>query len=175
LKLPRIALTSFFTAALAVAQTTGVNGINNYTIAPGCSGAMSCTSCCFVTPVPLVCNVSTAPGNAVIFYYSFCPCSTCFIPGPTNLCVPGIPSTACGSTTNQAFEIVLGCVSSTVFTIANSAGIATFTLNVPFLGPAPPCSINLSTQAIIIDPCGMGVSGTPGPFVLSQAYSLNFS
>jgi len=174
-KLPHLALTSFFTAVLAVAQTTGVPGINDYTIAPGCSGPQSCTSCCFTTPAALVCNVSTAPGRAVIFYFSFCPCTTCFIPGPANVCVPGIPSTACGNSTNQAFEVLLGCVSSTNFVIANSAGIATFNLNLPFLGPAPACSINLSTQAIVIDPCGMGVNGFPGPFVLSQAYSLNFS
>src|SRR5687768_16435950 len=112
MKLPLLAITSCFTAALAVAQTTGVNGINNYTIAPGCSGTQSCTSCCFTTPVPLVCTVSTAPGRAVIFYFSFCPCLTCFMPGPANPCVPTIPATACGSSTNQAFEIVLGCVDS---------------------------------------------------------------
>ena len=173
--LPRIALAACFTAALALAQVTGVPGINDYTIAPGCSGAQSCTSCCFTTPVALTCNVSTAPGNAVFLFFSFCPCTTCFMPGPPNLCVPGIPSTACGSTTNQAFEVVLGCVSSTNLVFANSAGVASFNLNLPFLGPAPACSINLSTQAIIIDPCGMGVSGFPGPFVLTQAYSLFFS
>ena len=33
-----------------------------------------------------------------------------FIPGPTNACVPAIPSTACGNSTNQAFEVLFGCV-----------------------------------------------------------------
>jgi hypothetical protein len=172
---PRIALALFFTASLSIAQVTGVNGINNYTIAPGCSGPQSCTSCCFVSPINLTCNVSTGPGRAVFFYFSFCPCLTCFSPGPLNACVPAIPASACGSTTNQAFEIVLGCVSSSNLVLANSAGQASFTLVVPPLGPAPPCSINLATQAIIIDPCGAGLNTLPGPFVFTQAYDLKFS
>ncbi|HLQ37629.1 MAG TPA: hypothetical protein VK348_07500, partial [Planctomycetota bacterium] len=85
-------------------------------------------------------------------------------------------STACGSTTNQSFDIQLGCVSSSSLVLANAAGSATLTLNIPNLGPAPPCSIGpLTTQAVVIDPCGLGVTGFPGPFVLTQAHSVSFN
>jgi hypothetical protein len=174
MRLSTFAVAVLFTAVASTAQVTGVPGMNNYTIAPGCSGPQSCTSCCFLTPVTLTCNVSTAPARAVIFYFSFCPCTTCFMAGPVNSCVPAIPSTACGSTTNQAFEVLLGCVSSSSLVLANTAGVATFSLPVPPLGPAAPCSINLATQAVVIDPCGAGLNAAPGPFVFTQAYSLNF-
>jgi hypothetical protein len=174
MRLPSLALGVFFTAAVTSAQVTGVPGMNHYTIAPGCSGTQSCVSCCFLTPVTLTCNDSTAPARAVIFYFSFCPCTTCFMAGPVNACVPTIASTACGSTTNQAFEVLLGCVSSSSLVLANTAGLATFSLPVPALGPVAPCSINLATQAVVIDPCGAGLNAAPGPFVFTQAYSLNF-
>ena len=37
-----------------------------------------------------------------------------------------------------------------------------------------PCTTVLSVQAVMIDPCGLGVFAMPGPFVLSQSYSLLF-
>jgi hypothetical protein len=165
------------TTALALGQTTGVTGINDYTInGSACSGSPSCTSCCFSTPVTLNCNVATAPGNAAIFFWSFCPCTAGFICGPVNSCVPAIPSTACGSTTNQSFDVLLGCVNFTVIAFSNTAGIANLTLNIPNLGPAPPCSIGpLATQVVVIDTCGLGVTGFPGPFVLTQGYSVSFN
>jgi hypothetical protein len=163
---------------LAVAQTTGVPGINHYTIMGGgaiCNGSPSCTTCCFFTPVTLACNVSTAPGNLVVILWSFCPCTAGFLCGPINACVPAIPNTACTSTTNQSFDLALGCVMTTFVGVANTTGNATVNISFPTLGPAAPCSIGpLGTQAVVLDPCGLGVTIFPGPFVATQAYDVSF-
>lgn len=171
----RLVLASLAIAALGRAQTTGVPGINDYTInSPTCSGSPSCQTCCFATPVTLSCNVSTAPGNVAVIVWSFCPCSAGFMCGGTNACVPAIPTTACGNTTNTSYDLILGCVSSTFVVVANGSGNATLSLPIPSIGPAPPCSVTLSSQAVVIDPCGLGVALFPGPFVTTQAYSVNF-
>jgi hypothetical protein len=169
-------LASLASVSFAAAQVTGVPGINDYTInAPVCAGSPSCTTCCFQTPVALNCNVSTTPGNLVVVIWSFCPCFAGFACGPINACVPPIPNTACGSTTNQSLDLQLGCVMTTFVGVANTAGIAPVTLNIPNLGPALPCSIGpLSTQAVVLDPCGLGVAAFPGPFVATQAYDVWF-
>lgn len=174
--LSRVLSSLLLSAALATAQTTGVPGINDYTInGSACSGSPSCTTCCFATPASLNCSVSTAPGNFVIIVWSFCPCSAGFVCGPPNACLPPIPLSACGSTSNQSFDMMLGCVMTTFWASANTAGVASFTLNIPNLGPAAPCSIGpLSTQALVLDTCGLGTPLFPGPFVLTQAYDVFF-
>jgi len=173
----RAAVAAVVLACASVAQTSGVPGINDYTLAgstgPGCFGSPSCITCCYPTPTVVTGTVSTGPGRAVFFIWSFCPCTPGFICGPTNACAPPIPLTACGSATNQSFDILLGCVTSTNLVLSNSAGQAQFTLTLPTLGPAC-ASATLSTQAVIVDNCGLGVAGFPGPFVLTQAYSVNF-
>jgi hypothetical protein len=171
-----LALACIATTALALGQTTGVPGINDYTInGSACSGSPSCTSCCFATPVALNCSVSAPTGSICVVVWSFCPCFPGFSCGPTNFCVPAIPSTACGSSTNQSLDLVLGCVMTPFVGVTNTAGLASVVVNIPPLGPAPPCSIGpLSTQAVVIDPCGAGASPFLGPFVLTQAYSVTF-
>lgn len=167
-------LAALATASFALAQVTGVPGINDYTVNGLTSGSVSCTTQCNATPVNLNLAVSTAPGNIVIFAFSFCPCFAGFTCELPNACLPAIPSTACGSSTNQSLDIQLGCVTTFFAGVAGTAG-ATMTLSIPSLGTIPPCSVQLATQAIVIDPCGLGLSFLPGPFVLTQAYDLLFS
>jgi hypothetical protein len=171
-----LALACIATTALALGQTTGVPGINDYTInGSACSGSPSCTSCCFQTPVALNCSVSAPNGSIVIVVWSFCPCLAGFSCGPPNACTPAIPSTACGSTTNQSLDLVLGCVMTPFVGVGNTAGLASVVVNIPNMGPAAPCSIGpLSTQAVVFNPCGFGASPFFGPFVFTQAYSVSF-
>jgi hypothetical protein len=170
----RTALASFAMTTFALAQTTGVPGINDYTVNGLTSGSMSCTTQCNATPVNLNLAVSTVPGNIVIFAFSFCPCFSGFACAGPNACLPAIPTTACGASTNQSLDIQLGCVTTFFAGVAGTAG-ATMTLSIPSLGAIPPCSVQLATQAIVIDTCGVGLSFLPGPFVLTQAYDLLFS
>jgi hypothetical protein len=162
------------TMALGLAQTTGVPGINDYTINGVGSGSTSCTTQCFNTPVNLSLDVSTAPGNFVIYVWSFCPCFGGFVCGGPNACLPAIPFSACGSTTNQSLDLQLGCVLTTFGPVqANTAGLANLVLPFPTLS-LPPCSFPMATQAVILDLCGAGISILPGPFVFSQSYNVLF-
>ena len=167
-------LLSLAAPSFAIAQTTGVPGINDYTISGSLSGSASCTTLCFATPANLNLNVSTAPGNLVIFAWSFCPCFGGFVCGGPNACFPTIPTTACGSSTNQSLDLQLGCVLTTFSAVANATGNASMLLPIPSIGPLPPCSFPMASQALILDPCGVGLSILPGPFVLSQAYDVLF-
>lgn len=170
----RIVLASLASAALGFAQTTGVIGINDYTINSAGSGTTSCTTQCYNTPVALNLNVSTAPGNFVIFVWSFCPCFGGFVCGGANACLPAIPFTACGSTTNQSLDLQLGCATVLLGTfVANAAGNASTLLPIPTLS-LPPCSFPMSTQALILDLCGAGLPILPGPWVLTQSYDVQF-
>ena len=105
------------------------------------------------------------------------PCATAQDPPPRVDKEPVIPATACGGS-NQSADINLtaacGIALSLVMT-TNSAGTVGAVLNIPPL-PGPPCGvISLSTQAVVINPCGLGVPPAfGGPFVLTQAYTLNF-
>lgn len=162
--------------AMATGQTTGVVGKNDHTVNNLTSGSTSCTTLCFPTPVTLTHRVSTTTGNFVIFLFSFCPCVPCSMAFSPNACVPPIPMTACGLTTNQSVDLLFPNTACPLFTLGSAfsiGGIAQISWNVPFLGP--PCvSGRGSTQALIFDPCGVGNSAFPGPFVLTQAYTLNF-
>ena len=160
------------------AQTTGVPGMNDYTINSLGSGSTSCTSLCFPNGnVTLALNISAPVGSVCVAVFNFCPCTTCWLPAPPNACVPVIPPTACGGS-NQSADINLtaACgVALSLVMVTNTAGTIGATLTIPPL-PGPPCGvISLSTQAVVIDPCGVGVPPPfGGPFVLTQAYTLNF-
>jgi len=170
----RTSLVSLTLAVPVLAQTAGVVGINDYTINSLGSLSTSCTTQCYATPINLGLNVSTAPGNFVMFLWSFCPCFGGFVCGAPNPCLPSIPFTACGSTTNQSLDLQLGCVLMTFGPVqANTAGNASLILPIPLLGLSP-CSFPLATQAVILDLCGVGLPILPGPFVFSQSYDVLF-
>ena len=69
-------------AAPALAQTTGVPGINDYTINTFTSGSQSCTQLCIPTPATITMSVNTTPGAFVIIYWTDCPCRGCSIRRP---------------------------------------------------------------------------------------------
>ncbi|MFY9341323.1 MAG: hypothetical protein WAT39_02455 [Planctomycetota bacterium] len=172
----RTLLLSALTASL-VAQTTGVPGINDYTINGLGSGATSCVSLCFPNGnVTLNLAVSAPFGSFALLLFNFCPCQTCGLPGPTNACVPPIPLTACGGS-NQSLDLDLtaACGPAIIqFVGPSTAGFPFTTLTIPPL-PGAPCTVaTLSTQAAVINPCGLGVLGVPGPFVMTQSFTVNF-
>ena len=171
-------LIASFAISPALAQTTGVVGINDYTINSLGSGGTSCVSLCFPNGNVTLNLALTAPlGTIAIAFFNFCPCLSCQLPGPSNACLPPIPNTACGLT-NQSFDMDLSppCGIPVNFTmLASSAGFYSASVAIPPL-PGTPCSgvYQLSTQAIVFNTCGLGVYAVPGPFVLSQSYTLNF-
>ncbi|MGE3172989.1 MAG: hypothetical protein AB7O97_10225 [Planctomycetota bacterium] len=165
-------------SALA-AQTTGVPGINDYTINAFGSGGSSCVPLCAPAPTTLNLAVSSVPGNPVMFVITDCPCRACVFPWLPNGCLPAIPPATfppCNSTTNQSLDLFLpapGCtILFSAFLITNAAGIASLPLNVPTLSSVP-CGVPLSTQAVVFDVCGTGGNPPgPGPLVLTQAFQL---
>jgi hypothetical protein len=165
----------------ARAQTTGVAGRNDYTINGSTPGSTSCPLLCFPSPATLNLWVTTVPGNPVIVIWNGCPCRPCVTPWPPNGCVPPIPPATfppCSSTTNQSIDMLIAApcpILFSAFLLANSAGLASMTLTIPLLS-TPPCTMPpISTQAVVIDPCGVGgPPAGPGPFVLTQAYSVRF-
>ncbi|MFY9343050.1 MAG: hypothetical protein WAT39_11205 [Planctomycetota bacterium] len=162
----------------ALAQTTGVVGSNDYTVNALGSGGTSCVNLCFPGGnVVLTLSLAAPLGAIAIAFFNFCPCLPCQLPAPANACVPPIPLTACGLS-NQSFDMDLSppCglpVSVTMF--ATAAGVYQASLVIPPL-PGPPCSglWQLSTQAIAFSSCGLGTFTVPGPYVISQAFTLNF-
>src|SRR5262249_2236728 len=171
-------LAAFLALALApaVAQTTGVPGINDYTINSLGSGSTSCTSLCFPNGnVTLGLNVSAPVGSFIVALFNFCPCLACSLPAPPNTCLPPIPPAAWGGSTRPAAPPPPSAGGSALSRVmaTNAAATARGVLTTPPL-PGPPCSvIQLSTQAVVINPCGLGVPpGFGGPFVLTQAYAL---
>ncbi|MGE3171631.1 MAG: hypothetical protein AB7O97_03335 [Planctomycetota bacterium] len=170
------------TAGLA-AQTTGVPGINDYTLNGLTSGSQSCTQLCFPSPVTLTMSVQTVPGAFVVILWTSCPCRGCVAPWPPNACAPAIPLgtlPAC-SATNQSLDIFFNTGCATVFSttlVANAAGVASLTVSVPLIAAGTvPCTplTSLSTQAVVFDLCGVGGPPIgPGPFVLTQAYDVGF-
>jgi hypothetical protein len=165
LSLSRVLLAIGATAALAAAPaaqgTTGVPGINNYTVNGMIPGS---TSCPFLGPFPagpMVFSVSTAPGAPVAFFFNVnCPCVPCFFPWVPATCP--LPALGCGALTNQAFELnstFAFCVFLSASTSANTAGVATITISVP-------PTIRFSTQAVLIHPCNAGL-------VFTQAYNVS--
>ncbi len=173
----RTLLATALLAGFAATQTTGVPGINDYTINGLGSGATSCSSLCFPNGnLTLNLAVSAPAGAIAIVLFNFCPCSTCSLAGPLNTCSPSIPATACGGS-NQSLDMNLTAACGIAFSAVvttNTAGTMSLPLSIPPI-PGPPCaSAVLSTQAVVIDPCGLGLFAVPGPFVLTQSFTLLF-
>jgi hypothetical protein len=169
-------------AAATAAQTTGIPGLNDYTINGVVSGsATTCLPMCFTTPTTLSLDVSTLPTNAVLFVITDCPCRLCAIPWTPNACLPPLPPAPfppCNGGTNQSLDIFLAAPGCTIlwssFAFPNAAGLASVALPIPTFS-TPPCQALFSTQAIVFDFCGTGgIPVGPGPFVLTQAYTLAF-
>jgi hypothetical protein len=180
LRLGSFLLLTALLASPAPAQTTGVAGINDYTINGLTAGSTSCPNLCFPAPTVLTLSVSTAPGNPVMMFFTPCACRVCSVAWFANGCLPLIPpalTPPCNGTTNQSLDMALsiGCpIVYSAFLIADAAGIANLTLSVPTFGTAP-CAATFSTQAVVFDVCGTGGNPVgPGPFVLTQAYTVNF-
>jgi hypothetical protein len=176
-----LCLLAALAATPARAQTTGVVGRNDYTINGLTSGSTSCTSLCFPSPATLVLSVTTTPGNPVIVVWNACPCRPCVSPWLPNACVPAIPPAAsppCSSTTNQSLDMLIAApcpILFSAFLLTNTAGVASLTLTIPPLSTLPCTMPPISTQAVVIDPCGTGGPPPgPGPFVLTQGYSVRF-
>ena len=161
----------------ALAQTTGVVGINDLTINSLGSGTTSCASFCFPNGgVTLNMMVTSPPGSFAIALFNFCPCQVCSLPGPSNTCVPAIPATACGPS-NQSLDLDLtaACGLSVIMVMPPStAGTPFLSVPIPTL-PGPPCATaSLTVQAVVLDPCGLGLFALPGPLVMTQAITLLF-
>ncbi len=165
------------TTSMALAQTTGVPGINDLTVNFSGSGSTSCTTFCFPNGNTVLQLGMSMPQSAVaVLAFNFCPCSPCSLPGPSNFCLPAIPATACGPS-NQSLDLdTTAACGPTIFVAVsvNTAGTVGAAIPIPPL-PGPPCSTAvLAVQGIVIDPCGAGLFAVPGPFVLTQAYTLQF-
>ncbi len=170
-------LSTALLATAALAQTTGVPGINDYTVNGLGSGATSCSSMCFPNGgVTLNLAVSAPAGSVVLVLFNFCPCTTCSIPAPTNSCLPSIPLTACGGS-NQSLDMSMVAACGIAFTAVmttNTAGTLSMPLTIPPIAGVPCASAVLSTQAVVLNTCGLGLVGVPGPFVMTQSFTLLF-
>lgn len=178
-------LTTLFAVSSLIAQTTGVPGVNDYTItgagfatgslacgapAAGLGGTSGSTSGTPGTDLTfdaffggtLTFNVSCAPGSLVQMVLSPVPCVPCFV-GLPPVTYP-IPFTACGS--NQSVDLNLTQPLRPLFTgIADGSG--NFGATIPFPPAVLGCQ-TFCTQAVVID--ASQVSG----FVVTQAYDLTF-
>ena len=164
------------TASAAIAQTTGVPGLNDLTVNLLGSGSTSCSPFCFPGGnVTINLDLSAPAGSSAFLLLSFCRCLPCQLTGPTNSCLPPIPLTACGGS-NQSLDLdmSLPCGIAAVVPFAlTTAGTLSLQVPIPPIVGFP-CSTALSVQAVVIDTCGLGLFAMPGPFVLSQSYSLLF-
>lgn len=160
-----VALATTTLISSAEAQgTTGVPGLNDYTIAGMFSGSSSCG---FLPGFPggsvQPHTISTTPNTQVAWLFTLSPnclCRPCFFPFPNQGACPPPPNTAC-PTTNQSLDIVLGCGIIAVSGISDAAGFAT--LNVTM----PPPGFAYGTQAVAFQSCAT----PPFPFLLTQAYA----
>jgi len=174
----RAATLAFLFAAAATAQTTGVVGINDYTISGLGSGSTSCTPLCFPNGgVTLNLAVTAPAGSFAVVVFNFCPCTPCSVAAPANACVPAIPLSACGGS-NQSLDMNLtaACgIAFSAFLVPNSAGFLSMPLPIPTISGPPCLNFTISTQAAVFNACGLGIPGLfPGPFVMTQGYTLNF-
>jgi hypothetical protein len=170
----------FLTAVLATsiaAQTTGVPGINDLDLNGFGAGTTSCSTICYPNGnVSLNYTASVPPGAFVLVFFTFCPCLPCQLAAPTNACLPPIPPTACGPS-NQSLDLNINAACGPLVSLPmsiNTAGVLGLSINIPpFVGP--PCSnAVLTAQAVVLDPCGLGLFAAPGPFVFTQAITATF-
>jgi hypothetical protein len=165
-------------AGAAVAQTTGVPGTNDLEVNGLGGGQASCVNLCFPNGnVALSYTVNGPVGAFVLIAFNFCPCSPCSLSGPANACVPSLPFTACGATTNQSLDLDTNAACGPLLLLVptvTSAGTLALNINIPPI-PGPPCTnVALSAQAVIFDPCGNGLNGLAGAFLVSQAITTWF-
>ncbi len=152
------------TAGSLSAQTTGVPGINDYTINGQDSGSTSCTQVAIGGSIVSNFNISTSSGTPVLFMFSLCPCS------PGNQCVPTptctfLPMTACGGLSNQSLDLVPTCILTSQFAISDGIGNANMNLFIPY-------GLTFSTQAFVLDPTGGGCAAPTFPGTFTQAYNV---
>lgn len=168
-------------AAGVLAQTTGVPGINDLQVNAGGPWLGSGSTSCFNTCVPngnvgLTYSCSAPAGAFVLMAFNLCPCAPCSLTAPANPCVPPIPATACFGS-NQSWDLNTNAACGPLLTLVQgptTTGVIGVNVNVPFI-PGPPCTnITLSCQAVIFDPCGLGLTIFPGAFLVSQAISVSF-
>jgi hypothetical protein len=169
-------LTTLCTASIA-AQTTGVPGINDLDVNGFGAGSTSCASTCYPNGgVTLNYSASVPAGAFVLVFFTFCPCSPCQLSGPTNTCAPAIPLTACGPS-NQSLDMSLNAACGPLLSLPmsiNSAGVLGLSINVPNFTGLPCTNAVLTAQAVVLDPCGLGLFAAPGPFVFTQAITTWF-
>lgn len=169
-------LAVLLTAGAAIAQTTGVPGLNDLTVNLMGSGSTSCSPFCFPGGnVTIALDLSAPPGASGFLLLSFCRCLPCQLNAPTNTCAPAIPLTACGGS-NQSLDLdmSLPCGIAAVVPFAvTTAGTLQLLVPIPTIVGFP-CTTPLSVQAVVVDPCGLGLFAMPGPYVLSQSYTLLF-
>lgn len=120
-----IAVLSLALSGISLAQTTGLPGLNNYTISGLGSGSTSCTTLT-LTPGFHTFDVSCLPGATVSYFVNIVPCA---------------PSSIIGC---QGSSIDLQLSPFPIFVISLSAGFGSTSLPVT-LGPG----LNFSTQCIV--------------------------
>ncbi len=166
-KLCCAALASAVLAMPAYLQgTTGVAGINDYTVAGMTPGSTSCTVVALPGGGLTAFTVSgTAPGLLYLLYASLATggvpcCNPCTLSALPSTCL--IPNTGCNPSTNQTIDIIPAgpcMLLAPVVGNLGAGGVGTTNINLP---PA----IVFATQAVIVDPvCKAGNF----PVVFTQA------
>lgn len=170
-------LPTLLLATATIAQTTGVPGINDLEVNGFGSGTTSCATTCYPNGnVTLNYTANVPAGAFVLVFFTFCPCFACQLPAPTNTCTPAIPTTACGGS-NQSLDLDINAACGPVVALPmtlNSAGVMGLSLPIPGFTGLPCTNAVLTAQAVVVDPCGLGLFALPGPFVLSQAITTWF-
>lgn len=170
-------LAFLLSTSTALCQTTGVPGINDLTVNWTGSGTTSCTTMCFPNGNTVInFDVSMPIGGFAVLMFNFCACTPCSLPGPTNPCLPSIPLTACGPS-NQSLDLnITAACGPTIFVpvTVSTAGTVGASIVIPPIPGLPCSSAVLGVQGVVIDPCGLGLFAVPGPFVLTQSYTLLF-
>lgn len=164
-------------SATSIAQTTGTPGINDLVVNGFGAGMTSCATTCYPNGnVVLNYSASVPPGAFVLVLFTFCPCAPCTLNAPSNPCVPAIPATACGPS-NQSLDLNINAACGPLLSFPMGITTAgTFGLSVPippFVG-TPCTNAVLTAQAIVVDPCGLGLFAAPGPLVFTQAITTWF-
>jgi len=173
----------FVIACPARTQTTGVCGANDLLVNGAIPGSTSCVPSGPWGSTPITLSVDASPAAvATIFVISTCPCIPCSLPrlASPSSCPQPIPFTACGSTTNQSFDVFCGPGCVCLFVIAPNlpapacpSGRPKTTAVLP-IGPIPtsiPPGFVASVQAGVIEVPAICASPSWG-VVKTQAYDI---
>lgn len=173
----RSLLLNLLLAAPLAAQTTGVPGINDLDVNGFGAGTTSCSTICYPNGgVTLNYSASVPAGAIVLVFFTFCPCLPCMLNAPANACLPTIPATACGGS-NQSLDLNINAACGPILSLPmsiNTAGVLGLSINIPTFTGLPCTNAVLTAQAVVIDPCGLGLFAAPGPFVFTQAITTVF-